>query len=81
MGKTVHIHYFAMLREQRGLSSESAVTTAASLAELYHEIAERHGFRLAPEQIRAAVNGAFCPMSSEIVDGSDIVFVPPVAGG
>ena len=45
---TVTLHYFALLREQRGLSSESLTTGAATAAALYDELARRHGFTNSP---------------------------------
>jgi hypothetical protein len=43
---TLRLHYYALLREQAGRSSESVDTTAATPAALYAELAARHGFRL-----------------------------------
>ncbi len=39
--KTVVVHYFAFLREQRGLAQEKISTEAASAAELYGELRPR----------------------------------------
>ena len=53
---TLHVQYFAILREQRGLSAETVVTAAASPATLYDELRARHGFTLPADRVRAAVN-------------------------
>ena len=77
----VSIQYFAILREQRGLSDEKLATTAATPAALYDELRARHGFTLPGDRVRAAVNDAFVASTSELRDGDRIVFIPPVAGG
>ena len=79
--KTVHVQYFAVLREQRGLSEEEIGTTAATPAALYEDLRARHGFTLPVERVRAAVNGDFVPASTPLRDGDILVFIPPVAGG
>ena len=78
---TVHVQYFAILREQRGLSAETLTTSAPSLTALYDELCARHKFTLPADRIRAAVNDAFVLSSSPLRDGDRIVFIPPVAGG
>ena len=78
---TVHIHYFAILREQRGLNEEELATSAATPAALYDELRVRHGFTLPGDRIRAAVNDAFVPATAPLRDRDRIVFIPPVAGG
>jgi sulfur-carrier protein len=79
--KTIHLQYFALLREQRGLGGESLSTSAATAAQLYEELRQRHGFSLPAERLRVAVNGEFAPWSTSLADGAQIVFIPPVAGG
>ena len=81
MTKTVRVQYFAILREQRGLAQESLATAAATAGELYEELRARHGFTLAPERLRAAVNDEFAPWTSALREGDAVVFLPPVAGG
>jgi molybdopterin converting factor subunit 1 len=78
---TLNVQYFAILREQRGLSQEKLSTTATTPAALYDELRARHHFTLPAERIRAAVNDAFVDSSALLRDGDRIVFVPPVAGG
>jgi len=78
---SVHVQYFAILREQRGLSQEKLSTSATTPAALYNELRERHRFTLPGERIRAAVNDAFVEATAALRDGDRIVFIPPVAGG
>ena len=77
----VTVQYFAILREQRGLSRETLATTAATPAALYDELRARHGFTLPTERIRAAVNGDFVASDFALAEGSEVTFIPPVAGG
>jgi sulfur-carrier protein len=79
--KTIHLQYFALLREQRGLGSETLQTSAETAAQLYDELRSRHAFSLPAERLRVAVNGEFAPWTTSLTDGAQIVFIPPVAGG
>lgn len=78
---TIHVSYFAILREQRGLSRETLATPAATPAALYEELRARHGFSLPGERVRAAVNDEFVASTTPLREGDSVVFIPPVAGG
>jgi molybdopterin-guanine dinucleotide biosynthesis protein A len=77
----LRVQYFALMREQAGRSEETLETAAATPAELYGELASRHGFTLAREQLKVAVNSEFSTWSRPLAAGDDVVFIPPVAGG
>ena len=77
---SVAVRYFASLRERAGRDSDTC-EVPASLAALYAELREAHGFPFAPGQLRVAVNGAFVEWSHALADGDEIVFLPPVSGG
>lgn len=77
----VRVQYFAILREQRGLTEETLATAAATPAALYDELRARHRFTLPGERIRAAVNDEFVAATTPLRDGDRVVFIPPVAGG
>jgi molybdopterin converting factor subunit 1 len=79
--KSLHVRYFAVLREQRGLGEERVSTGAATAAELYEELRARHGFTLRADRLRVAVNDEFEPWDSAVREGDAIAFLPPVAGG
>lgn len=81
MNKTITVQYFAILREQRGLSQETLTTAAATPAALYEELRTRHPFTLPGDRVRAAVNDAFVAAEAPLRDGDRVVFIPPVAGG
>lgn len=75
------IQYFAILREQRGVTRELLETSATTPAALYEELRARHGFTLPPDRIRAAINGDFALPTAPLRDDDEITFIPPVAGG
>ena len=81
MRRTVHIRYFALLREQAGRADEKVETTAAKLTALYAELRARHGLGLPAARVRVAVNGEFAEWDTPLAGGAQIAFLPPVAGG
>lgn len=79
--KTIHVNYFAILREQAGRSEETRTTDAATLEDLYRELTQGHGFTLDADRVRAAVDEAYVSMDTPLIAGMDVTFIPPVAGG
>jgi molybdopterin-guanine dinucleotide biosynthesis protein A len=79
--RELHVQYFALLREQAGRREETLSTRAATPRDLYAELAGRHGFSLAPEHLKVAVNAEFSAWSRPLAAGDTVVFIPPVAGG
>ncbi len=79
--KEIKIQYFAVLREQRGLSDETLETSAETPEQLYHHLRKTYGFHLATEQLQVAINNEFCTMDSLLKNNDHVVFIPPVAGG
>lgn len=79
--QTLHLEYFAILREQRGLARETLATSATTAADLYEELRARHDFTLPVDRVRAAINEEFAPWHALLREGDRIVFIPPVAGG
>jgi molybdopterin-guanine dinucleotide biosynthesis protein A len=77
----VRVQYYALFREQAGRSEESLTTTATTPAALYAELQSRHPFKLAPEQLKVAINTDFRDWAASLSDGDTVVFIPPVAGG
>jgi molybdopterin converting factor subunit 1 len=78
---TITVQYFAILREQRGLTEEKLSTAAATPTALYEELRARHGFTLPADRVRAAVNDEFVAAAAGLCEGDRVVFIPPVAGG
>lgn len=76
---TVTVRYFALFRERAGRESERLATPAATVGDLYAELAPRLG--LDPELVRAAVNGEFVEPPHALAEDDEVIFLPPVAGG
>lgn len=79
--KNVTIQYFALLKEQRGLNEETIESSAATAAELYDELSQKHGFKLPVSALKVAVNDDFADWDTKLNPNDTIVFIPPVAGG
>lgn len=77
---SVTVLYFASLRDAAGIASE-IVDRPASLPELYAQLRARHGFAMAPDKLRVAIDGAFSDWGAPVDDGAEIAFIPPVSGG
>jgi molybdopterin synthase sulfur carrier subunit len=77
---SVTVLYFASLRDSAGVASET-VDKPVSLTSLYAELRLRHGFAMAQEKLRVAVDGAFSDWNAVVPDGAEIAFIPPVSGG
>ena len=81
MSKTIHIEYYAILREQRGTSSEALSSAAETAGALFDELCAAHGFTVTPDMLKVVVNEEFSEWDHPIADGDMVVFIPPVAGG
>ena len=77
----VEVQYYAVLREQAGLSHERVTTSAPTVAALYEELRARHGLSLGRAQLRVAIDGEFADWGAALAEGARVVFIPPVAGG
>jgi molybdopterin converting factor subunit 1 len=80
-GKTIHIQYFALLRERRGLSQESIQTSVKTARELYDQLKSQYQFNLSTDLAKVAVNSDFVDWNTPLKDGDTVVFIPPVSGG
>ena len=79
--RQIRVLYFAGLRERRGKPDETVSTEARTPAELYTELAARHGFPAAPDGMTVAVNDAMAEWEAELADGDTVVFLTPFGGG
>lgn len=79
--KQIRVQYYALLREEAGVSEEAIATRAATALDLFAELQARHPFSLPAKMLRVAVNEEFGQWSQELADGDRVVFIPPVAGG
>ncbi|WP_353235142.1 molybdopterin converting factor subunit 1 [Diaphorobacter ruginosibacter] len=83
---TVHVLYFASIREALGVGGEELQTRAATVAELRDEIIRLKGgaaaSALAPgKAVRTALNQVMCNPGAVIANGDEVAFFPPVTGG
>jgi molybdopterin synthase sulfur carrier subunit len=79
--KTLLMHYYAAFREVTGLSEEELHSAADTTAELYEEVALRHGFSFDRSILRAVVNDKIVPWTEKVRDRDRVVFLTPFAGG
>jgi molybdopterin-guanine dinucleotide biosynthesis protein A len=79
--KSIEVHYYAILRDQAGRRMERVETGAATAAELFDELAVRHGLGLTRDAMRVAINDDFGDWQQTLESGDRVVFIPPVAGG
>lgn len=77
----LHLRYFALLREERGLEEESIDTHDTTPASLYETLRVRHGFSLPRARMMVVVNDAYTGWEHTLQEGDTVVFIPPVAGG
>jgi molybdopterin converting factor subunit 1 len=77
----VTTQYFAVFRERAGREAEAFETSARTAAELYEEVAGRHGFADTHDRCKVAINGSLAGWESALNDGDEVLFFPPVAGG
>lgn len=80
-GKALRMQYYAAFREAVGRSEEELSSAAATAAELYDEVALRHGFSFDRSILRVVVNHVIVPWTAEVHDGDTVVFLAPFAGG
>jgi molybdopterin converting factor subunit 1 len=79
--KSIEVHYYAILRDQTGRRTERVDTRAATAAQLFDELAARHGLALSRDSMRVAINEEFGDWQHPLESGDRVVFIPPVAGG
>jgi len=77
----VTARYFAAFRERAGRDVESLSTAASTAAELYDELAGRHGFADSMARCKVAINDELADWGSTLSAGDEVLFFPPVAGG
>jgi molybdopterin synthase catalytic subunit len=79
----VHVRLFAIQRELAGTRELSLeLADGARIEDAWAAAVGRHP-TLGPGRpsVRFARNGAYAPAETELVDGDEIAFIPPVSGG
>lgn len=77
---SITVLYFASLRDAAGVASET-LPLPTSLPALYEALRARHGFTLARERLRVAMDGEFVAWDTPPREGAEVAFIPPVSGG
>ncbi len=80
--RQIHVRFFAILREQAGVSTLEVKSVAPDAAALYAELQQRHpGLTFPVALLKVSVNERYVEMSAPLTAGDRVVFIPPVAGG
>jgi molybdopterin synthase sulfur carrier subunit len=76
---SIKVRYFASLKESVGRSEDDlAFTGLATVKEVWNRA---NPGRLLPDNILAAVNMDYVELDSNVKDGDEVAFFPPVTGG
>ena len=82
---TVHVKYFASVRERLGVAQESVQTSVATVQGLRAELVARGGayaeVLAQGRAVRVAVNQVMANEDSPLPDQAEVAFFPPVTGG
>ena len=73
--------YFALFREQTGCGSESVEWAGGTAAELFRLMAEKHPLLTIQAAALVAINDEMAGWETPLVEGDEVLFFPPVAGG
>jgi molybdopterin synthase sulfur carrier subunit len=77
----IRVRYFAMLRDAAGVAGEDVEGDFRTAAGLWDHLCGRHVFPLGPEDLRVSVNAAYVPFTTNLAEGDEVAFIPPVSGG
>jgi molybdopterin synthase catalytic subunit len=78
----VRVRFFARLRELAGIEIEVLhVSPGATLADAYEASRAMHSALPPRESVRAALNQEFADWTTQVADGDEVAFIPPVSGG
>lgn len=80
----IKVLFFAQVRELVGcdeLSLPCDYTTADELRAALSERGDKWALALESGKLLVAVNQTLVPLTTELVDGDEVAFFPPVTGG
>ena len=80
----IKVLFFAQTRELVGVDSlevEATFTTAEQLRQHLAERSDKWSLALQAWKLLVAINQTISPLSTEIKDGDEVAFFPPVTGG
>jgi len=79
--KRLTVRYFAMFREHAGRDEEIVESRAATAADLFADLKDRHGSNEPLAHCKVAVNDQLVGWDAPLSDGDIVLLFPPVAGG
>lgn len=79
--KSITVRYFALFRENAGVSEETLDLTAATAKDVFDLTRERHGSNEPLGHCKVAINDAMADWDTVVNDGDTVLLFPPVAGG
>jgi molybdopterin converting factor subunit 1 len=79
--KNITIRYFAMFRENAGVTEESLTIDAATAADVFAATRDRHGSSEPSGHCKVAINDEMADWDAAVKDGDTVLLFPPVAGG
>jgi molybdopterin synthase sulfur carrier subunit len=81
----ITVKYFASIRESIGHGQETLSASASTLGALRDELIARGGAYAESlargSAVRMALNQTMAQESTELADGAEVAFFPPVTGG
>ncbi|HIF9341773.1 TPA: molybdopterin synthase sulfur carrier subunit [Photobacterium damselae] len=80
----ITVLFFAQVKELVGQSQinvEASVNTAEELRQQLTLRGDKWQLALESGKLLVAVNQTICPLDTEIKDGDEVAFFPPVTGG
>ena len=78
---TIHITYFAALRDATGQAEETLKTEVATAKALFHELTATYRWPFSEAGIQVAINDRYRSADTLLKEGDRVVFIPPVSGG
>ena len=79
--KSLTVRYFAMFRENAGMSEETISVDAQTAADVFAATSDRHGSSEPLGHCKVAINDVMASWDSPVEDGDSVLLFPPVAGG
>jgi molybdopterin converting factor subunit 1 len=76
-----NVRYFALFREQAGCGAESVEWDGGTAAELFQMMAGKHAKLKTEAAALVAINDEMVGWETLLVEGDEVLFFPPVAGG
>lgn len=76
---TVHVKYFASLRETIGRAGDAvSITGTTTVEEIWQQTTSNME---RPKRVLVAINQEYADFNHAVKDGDEVAFFPPVTGG